>query len=150
MIAHRFRFVKNFFQVFSNFFVLSFAAQLELSRAGLAADSIRLPHSAPFVNTFFKFSKLFSGVSLETVLAQRFRIRSRAPVAQRLLILAKHPAFVNTFFHLFRPFSPHLFPQLYLLLFLFIRYQIWGFHTQSTPQGHISSENPLAEPHQLW
>ena len=117
MITHRFRFVKNFFQVFSNFFVLSFAAQLELSPP--ASQPTRLSYHTQFrlSTPFFKFFELFSGAGLAILCGWRFRPVDFRPAAERLLILANHPHFVNTFFHFFRLFSPHLFPQLYLLPF---------------------------------
>ena len=51
-------FVKHFFQVFSNFFVLSFAGSSPCF-AVLADSLIRLPHSVFFVKHFFKFFQTF-------------------------------------------------------------------------------------------
>ena len=109
MITHRFRFVKNFFQVFSNFFeALSFAALSRLSRAGLAADSIRLPHSVRFVKSFFKFFQtFFELLTCEPFGPLRFRpvlpcrralayISKTAPVCQHLFSFFS--SFFSTFF----------------------------------------------------
>ena len=54
MIAHRFRFVKNFFQVFSNFFVLSSAGSRRHHSSSLADDLIRIPQAPAFVKHFFQ------------------------------------------------------------------------------------------------
>ena len=56
-------------ELFSSFFklfeALSFAALPRSSRAGLAADSIRLPHSVRFVKSFFQvFSNFFRALNL--------------------------------------------------------------------------------------
>ena len=105
MITHRFRFVKNFFQVFSNFFeALSFAALSRLSRAGFAADSIRLPHSGRFVKNFFQVFQTSFKLSNPRTLWAACAFDRFCPVAERLLILAKPYPFVNTFFHFFRAF----------------------------------------------
>ena len=110
MITHRFRFVKNFFQVFSNFFeALSFAALSRLSRVGLAADSIRLPHSVRFVKSFFQvFSNFFELLTCEPFGPLRFRpvlpcrralayISKTIPVCQHLFSFFS--SFFSTFFY---------------------------------------------------
>ena len=58
ILPQLFSFVKHFFQVFSNFFVLSFAG-LSPCFAVLADSLIRLPHSVSFVKHFFKFFQTF-------------------------------------------------------------------------------------------
>ena len=52
-ISEAIRFVKNFFQVFSNFFVSSFTL------AVLVDSSVRIPHHPHLVNTFFHFFSSF-------------------------------------------------------------------------------------------
>ena len=102
MIAHRFRFVKNFFQVFSNFFVLSFAAQLELSPP--ASQPTRLDyHTQSRLSTpFFKFSKLFQ-VSLSKPFWLSAFASGAGPCRTALAYISKTPRLCQ---HLFSPFSP--------------------------------------------
>ena len=86
ILSQLFSFVKNFFQVFSNFFELIRFSCL-LSPRG---DSSILSHPFPFVKNFFQ------------VFSNFFRIFSFArPLADSLRILAYHLHFVNTFFPLF-------------------------------------------------
>ena len=105
-------------ELFSSFFKLfrsSFIRRLSrLSRAGFAADSIRLPHSVRFVKNFFQvFQTFFQALKPANPWAACVPDRF-CPVAERLLILAKPPRFVNTFFYFFSSFFPLSFPQPYL------------------------------------
>ena len=66
MISCRFPLVKHFFQVFSNFFVLSSAKNLNLYlqalsnlAAALASSLIMLSPVLPFVKHFFQILKIF-------------------------------------------------------------------------------------------
>ena len=60
-----FSFVKNFFQVFSDFFVLSFIGKpfsckpFFASAVALASDLVIIPDTFSFVNTFFQFFRIF-------------------------------------------------------------------------------------------
>ena len=61
MIAQHFSFVKNFFQVFSNFFVLSSAGSRRHHLSSFADDLIRIPQALRFVKHFFQvFQTSFS------------------------------------------------------------------------------------------
>ena len=108
-------------ELFSSFFKLfrsSFIRRLSrLSRAGFAADSIRLPHSVRFVKNFFQVFQTFFKLSNPRTLWAACVPDRFCPVAERLLILAKPPQFVNTFFYFFPPFFPLSFPQPYLRLY---------------------------------
>ena len=99
MIAHRFPFVKNFFQVFSNFFVLSFAGSQHYPSPAFRK---RLDYVTTGFRTcqalFPSFPNFFQRpVSLFTCSICTFRGAFR-PLAKRLLILANTFSFVNTFF----------------------------------------------------
>ena len=86
ILSHSVSFVKNFFQVFSNFFELIRFSCLLSPRGDLSI----LSHPFPFVKNFFQ------------VFSNFFRIFSFArPLADSLRILAHHPRFVNTHFLFF-------------------------------------------------
>ena len=145
MITHRFRFVKSFFKFFQTFFAPSFAAIPLLSQPGLAADLIILPHRISFVKHFFKFFQTFFAPDFGLFGAVPCAPRV-SPLAERLLILAKHLPLVNTFFQKFRLFSPQLFPQLYLLLSPLFHHYICHFwpisplHGLQIPKTHLRND----------
>ena len=149
MITHRFRFVKNFFQVFSNFFeALSFAAY----RGYLAPASqpTRLGYHTQFAlsRTFFQvFQTFFQALKPANPWAACVPDRF-CPVAERLLILAKPLRFVNTFFYFFPPFFPLSFPQPYLRLYPPFPPQDVHFSTLFSTSSSVStfSSSPFSAP----
>ena len=114
MITHRFRFVKNFFQVFSNFFeALSFAA---LSRLSLpASQPTRLGYHIQFAlsRAFFKFFQTF----FELLTCEPFgplRFRPVLPCRRALAYISKTVPVCQHLFSFFSSFFPLSFPRPYL------------------------------------
>ena len=94
ILPQLFSFVKHFFQVFSNFFVLS-SAGLSPCFAVLADSLIRLPHSVSFVKHFFQvfsnFFVLFAKLSVVT-----------AVLSDSLSRISPFRSFVKHFFQVFQ------------------------------------------------
>ena len=96
-------FVKNFFQVFSNFFVPSFARSSFVPRC-LADSFDRLPQPFLFVNTFFQvFSNFFRRRS-ESVLG----LPASGKLAYLIRLFSRCQRHFSRFFRFFHPvhFSP--------------------------------------------
>ena len=97
----------KFFQLFS---ALSSARPVGY-RAALTGDFERIPHSFGFVKNFFQvFSTFFPDRLIHLAFLPRFWLPGFSPAAERLLILADSPRFVNTFFRFFSSFFLTLFP----------------------------------------
>ena len=91
----------KFFQLFS---ALSSARPVGY-RAALTGDFERIPHSFGFVKNFFQvFSTFFPDRLIHLAFLPRFWLPGFSPAAERLLILADSPRFVNTFFRFFSSF----------------------------------------------
>ena len=104
ILPHLVRFVKNFFRVFSNSFVLSSAA-FAVAGAVLADSLIRLPHFRAFVKHFFQPGSNFFCLPPGLPSAAPSALPpGLSPSEERLLILANTSSLVNTFFSLFSPF----------------------------------------------
>ena len=107
MIAHRFSFVKSFFQVFSNFFssfIRRFAA-LSLVRLSQTTWLGYHKHFA-LSSTFFKFSKLFSAPDSALHLSSPHFSRRFLPSRKALAYISKH-----------FPLCQHLFSVFFVFLF---------------------------------
>ena len=108
MIAQHFSFVKNFFQVFSNFFVLSSAGSRRHHSSSLADDLIRIPQALRFVKHFFQaFQTSFSAqlscsLVVSTLFRKVFALSQSACLYQQTLSRLSTPFF--SFFHLSPPF----------------------------------------------
>jgi len=102
MIAHRFRFVKNFFKFFQTFSF--FHSPLNLSYLAPASQPTRLDyHTQSRLSTpFFKFSKLFQ-VSLSKPFWLSAFASGAGPCRTALAYISKTPRLCQ---HLFSPFSP--------------------------------------------
>ena len=97
----------KFFQLFS---ALSSVRPVGY-RAALTGDFERIPHSFGFVKNFFQvFSTFFPDRLIHLAFLPRFWLPGFSPAAERLLILADSPRFVNTFFRFFSSFFLTLFP----------------------------------------
>ncbi|MBS6533842.1 MAG: hypothetical protein KH338_09475, partial [Oscillospiraceae bacterium] len=115
ILPHRFRLVKNFFQVFQPFFVLSDAP------AGRSLFACRLSRRLTYFSTSFSLcQELFSGIfssrfvlSSRTTIQKYLRCRpvtrpalpSGDPSRKRLAIIANPASFVKNFFRVFSAFS---------------------------------------------
>ena len=144
MITHRFRFVKNFFQVFSNFFeALSFAAL----RGYLAPASqpTRLGYHTQFAlsRTFFKFSKLFSKLSNPRTLGPPAFPTGFALSQSACLYQQNRPALSTPFFIFFALFFHFLFHTHILGLMPPFYHKICSFPNFSFPVLLIRSLSPF-------
>ena len=97
---------RTFFKLFQTFSALSFAGTQFSSRAGLAADSIRIPQAFRFVKHFFKFSKLFSAPGLALPLCFLHFLKRFLPSRKVLAYISKP-----------FPFCQHLFSEIRHFLF---------------------------------
>ncbi|WP_158579301.1 hypothetical protein, partial [Pseudoflavonifractor sp. AF19-9AC] len=97
---------QELFSSFSKLFEVLSAETLLYRAVALASDSIRIPHSIPFVKHFFR---AFSNSFVLTGLGE-------CPSLERLPILPEHSSFVNTFFQVFSGFFAPFSPQQYLPL----------------------------------
>ena len=100
ILPHRFGFVKNFFQVFQNFFSSQPARRAApLFRAALAGDSYRLPHLVSLVKNFFR--------TFQVVLFSHPRYFVVATAVSRTALIEYHslPLLSTPFLEFFQVFS---------------------------------------------
>ena len=104
MITHRFRFVKNFFQVFSNFLKLFHSPRFR-GHLAPASQPTRLGYhtQAALSRTFFKFSKLLSSSQTRNPLG-RLRSRPVLPCRRALAYISKTAPLCQHLFSLFSRF----------------------------------------------
>ena len=107
ILPHLVRFVKNFFRVFSNSFVLSSAA-FTVAGAVLADSLIRLPHFRAFVKHFFQpGSNFFSSASRPPQRGSLCSPAGAVPFRRALAYISKHFLPCQ---HLFLTFFPFFYP----------------------------------------
>ena len=109
MITHRFRFVKNFFQVFSNFFEL-FHSPLFRGYLAPASQPTRLGYHIQFAlsRAFFKFFQTF----FELLTCEPFgplRFRLVLPCRRALAYISKTVPVCQHLFSFFSSFFPTFF-----------------------------------------